>query len=215
MKKSILAFLCVALSTVACKTDSKKLTTETAVKEVKTVENPISSYKANVAASTVTWEGFKPGSSHKGDIKIQNGLFDIDNGVLKAGEFTIDMTSLNSLDLEAGKGKEKLEGHLKGADFFDVTKFPTAKFVITSSEVKGDKIHITGNLTLKNITKSITIPVTINQNDDGTASFKSESFGVDRTEFGVTYSSKKFDAALKDKFIDDVMEISFDIKAKK
>ena len=215
MKNSILALVFIALTTISCKTDNKKVTTEEAVKAVKKVENPISSYKANVAASNITWKGSKPGGSHNGDIKIQNGLFDIENGIVKAGEFTIDMTSINCLDLEAGKGKEKLEGHLKNVDFFDVEKFPTAKFVITSAEVKDDKTQITGNLTLKAITKSITIPVAIHNGENGAINLKSDAFKIDRTEFGVTYSSKKLDAALKDKFIDDLIEISFDIQAKK
>lgn len=215
MKKSIIAIAFLALTTIACKTDKKKLDTSEAVKEEKKVENPISSYKVNVLESSVTWKGTKPTGAHNGDIKILNGLFDIEGGALKAGEFTIDMKSITCLDLDAASGKGKLEGHLNSADFFDVEKFPTAKFVVTSSEIKDGKTHVTGNFTLKDITKSITVPATITEGEDGTASFKSDVFSVDRTEFGVTYSSKKFDAALKDKFINDLMEISFDIKSKK
>ena len=124
------------------------------------------------------------------------------------------MNSISCTDLEAGKGKEKLEGHLKSADFFDVEKFPTAKFEVASSEMKDGKLQVTGNLTLRGTTKSITIPATVSETD-GMAIFKSDVFSIDRTDFGVVYSSKKFDAALKDKFINDLMEISFDIKAQK
>jgi len=123
------------------------------------------------------------------------------------------MNSINCLDLEEGK-KEKLEGHLKNEDFFETDKFPTAKFVVTSSEVKEEKTMITGNLTLKDITKSITFPATVSETD-GMASIKSDAFKIDRTEFGVTYKSGSIDAALKDKAIDDLMEIAIDIKAKK
>lgn len=214
MKKSILAIAFIALTVISCKNDKKKAATGEEVKDVKKVENVINSYKANVAESVVAWKGNKPTGSHNGVLKIQNGIFDIENGTLKAGEFTIDMNTITCTDLEAGQGKEKLEGHLKASDFFDVEKFPTAKFVIASSEKKDGKLHVTGNLTLKDVIKSITIPVTVSENGDS-ATLKSETFSVDRTEFGVTYSSKKFDAALKDKFINDLMEISFDIKAKK
>ncbi|CAM1357147.1 YceI family protein [Tenacibaculum halocynthiae] len=214
MKKSILAIAFIALTVISCKNDKKKAATGEEVKDVKKVENVINSYKANVAESVVAWKGNKPTGSHNGVLKIQNGIFDIENGTLKAGEFTIDMNTITCTDLEAGQGKEKLEGHLKASDFFDVEKFPTAKFVIASSEKKDGKIHVTGNLTLKDVIKSITIPVTVTEDGDS-ATLKSETFSVDRTEFGVTYSSKKFDAALKDKFINDLMEISFDIKAKK
>ena len=214
MKKSIIAIAFITLSSIACKTDEKKITTEEAVVEVIKDEDPINSYKVNLAESTVTWKGSKLTESHNGDIKINNGTFNIDNGTLKAGEFTIDMTSIVCLDLE-GKKKAGLEGHLKNTDFFDVEKFSTAKFVITSSENKGDKANITGNLTIKDITKSITISAIIAENQDGSASLKSEIFSIDRTEFGVNYNSKKIEAIVKDKIINDLIEISFDIKAKK
>ncbi|MDO6745373.1 YceI family protein [Tenacibaculum soleae] len=214
MKKSILAIALIAITAVSCKTEKNKVTANEEVKEVKKVENVINSYKANVAESTVTWKGNKPTGSHNGVVSITTGVFDIENGIVKAGEFVIDMNSISCTDLEAGKGKEKLEGHLKNEDFFDVTKFPTAKFVITSSEIKEGKLNVTGNLTLRDTTKSITIPATVTETE-GVATFKSDVFSIDRTDFGVTYSSKKFDAALKDKFINDLMEISFDIKAQK
>lgn len=214
MKKSILAIALIAITAVSCKTEKNKVTANEEVKEVKKVENVINSYKANVAESTVTWKGNKPTGSHNGVVSITTGVFDIENGIVKAGEFVIDMNSISCTDLEAGNGKEKLEGHLKNEDFFDVTKFPTAKFVVTSSETKDGKLNITGNLTLRGTTKSITIPATVTETE-GVVTFKSDVFSIDRTDFGVTYSSKKFDAALKDKFINDLMEISFDIKAQK
>lgn len=214
MKKSILAIALIAITAVSCKTEKNKVTTNEEVKEVKKVENVINSYKANVAESTVTWKGNKPTGSHNGVVSITTGVFDIENGIVKAGEFVIDMNSISCTDLEAGKGKEDLEGHLKNEDFFDVTKFPTAKFVVTSSEIKEGKLSVTGNLTLRDTTKSITIPATVTETE-GVATFKSDTFSIDRTDFGVTYKSKKIDAALKDKFINDLMEISFDIKAQK
>ncbi|WP_422089327.1 YceI family protein [Tenacibaculum ovolyticum] len=214
MKKSILAIALIAITVVSCKTEKNKVTASEEVKDIKKVENVINSYKANVAESTVTWKGNKPTGSHNGVVSIANGVFDIENGVLKSGEFVIDMKTISCTDLEAGKGKEDLEGHLKAEDFFDVEKFPTAKFAIASSETKEGKLHVTGNLTLRGTTKSITIPATVTENE-GVATFKSDVFSIDRTDFGVTYKSKKIDAALKDKFINDLMEISFEIKAKK
>ena len=214
MKKSILAIALIAITAVSCKSEKNKVTANEEVKDVKKVENVINSYKANVSESTVTWKGNKPTGSHNGVVSISNGIFDIKDSVLNSGEFVIDMNSISCLDLEAGNGKEKLEKHLKNEDFFDVANFPTAKFVVASSETKDGKLYVTGNLTLRGTTKSITIPATVTEKD-GTATFKSDVFSIDRTDFGVTYSSKKFDAALKDKFINDLMEISFDIKAQK
>ncbi|WGH74969.1 YceI family protein [Tenacibaculum tangerinum] len=214
MKKTILAIAFMAIGAVSCKTEKNKAAVSDEIKEVAKAENIINSYKANVAESVVTWTGSKPTGSHNGVVSLEKGTLDIEDGNVKSGEFIIDMTSITCKDLEAGDGKEDLENHLKSGDFFDIEKFPRAKFEVTSSEVKDGKVHVTGNLTLRDVTKSITIPATVTE-ADGMATFKSDVFSIDRTDFGVTYKSKKIDAALKDKFINDLMDISFDIKAKK
>ncbi len=213
MKKLILSLAVVALALTSCKGE-KKVEAKEEVKIEKKVTNPINSYNVNVAESTVTWKGAHPvGEGHNGTITIEKGLFDVEGGVLKAGEFTLDMNTISCSDLE-GKKKDGLEGHLKNKDFFNVEKFPTTKFVVASSEVKDGKLHVTGNLTIKDVTKSITIPATLTENGND-VTLKSETFGVDRTDFGVKYGSGKFFDNLKDKAINDIIEFSFDIKARK
>lgn len=54
-------------------------------------------------------------------------------------------------------GIPKFQEHLASADFFEFAKYPTAKFVSTSVKVDGTTAEITGNLTLKGITKPITL----------------------------------------------------------
>lgn len=79
----------------------------------------------------------------------------------------------------------KLTAHLKTADFFDVAKYPTAKFESTKVAA-GDKpgmITVAGNLSLHGKTKEITLPAKFKLTDDGVL-FKSE-FKLDRTEFGM------------------------------
>lgn len=213
MKKLIIAIAFVSLTITSCKSE-KKVETNEEVKVEQKVENPISSFNVNVAESLINWKGDKKvGDAHNGDLKLEKGVFEIENGLIKAGSFIIDMNSINCLDLE-GKKKENLEGHLKNEDFFNVTKFPTAKFEVASSEVKDGKLHVTGNLTIKDITKSITIPATITENGND-VTFKSEPFNVDRTDFGVQYKSGKFFDDLKDKAINDLIQFSFDLKARK
>jgi polyisoprenoid-binding protein YceI len=79
---------------------------------------------------------------------------------------------------------EKLKNHLKSADFFDVREHPQATFQSTKIEGEGDKVNITGDLTLLGVTKSITFPATVSIKDD--LSLKAE-FTIDRTEFGMDY----------------------------
>lgn len=56
-----------------------------------------------------------------------------------------------------------LDKHLQGADFFDVAKFPSASFKSTSVKSTGlNKLAVTGNLTIKGISKPVTLAVTLN-----------------------------------------------------
>lgn len=167
----------------------------------------------DITTSVISWKGFKPLGTHSGDIKLLEGNITMSGGKLTGGEFVIDMKSINTLDLEAGKGKEKLDGHLKSADFFDIEKYPTSKFVITKVEDKGEKLHVTGDLTIKDVTKSVTIPATLST-ENGVTTFKSETFEINRVDYNVKYGSKSIFANLKDKFINDEMELSFVVKSK-
>lgn len=213
MKKSILTLALISLAFTACKENKKdKVEVKEAVEVKKEVEKE---GNVNITTSTISWKGTKPGGSHDGTVNLSTGTLTLEEGAIKGGEFVIDMNSIKCLDIPEGEDNQKLVGHLKNDDFFSVEKFPTAKFVITSTEKDGDKLNITGNLTLRDVTKSITIPGTLSEDAEGNVTLKSEAFKIDRTDFGVTYKSKKIDAALKDKFIDDLMEFTISIDAKK
>ncbi len=214
MKKLILTVL-VAVSVMACKVDSKnKVETKDAnkVEEVKGA----TAYTVIADKSTVTWKGFKPTGTHNGTIAISKGKMDLSGDDLVGGKFMIDMNSIVNLDLpqEGDYGAPKLEGHLKAADFFDVAQFPTATFEITNVVKNEGKVNVTGNLTAKGITKSITIPATFAV-ANGFVTFKSDTFKIDRTAFGIEYKSTKLADVLKEKSIDDLFEMSFDVIAKK
>lgn len=69
-------------------------------------------------------------------------------------DVTIDMNSVDT-------GADIFDGHIKGADFLDTTQFPTATFKSTKVVFEGDKpASIEGNLTIKGITKPVTLQVT-------------------------------------------------------
>ena len=59
----------------------------------------------------------------------------------------------------------------------------------------------------------MTIPATLTE-EGGVYTFKSEPFNIDRTEYGITYKSNKFVNNLKDMFIYDIVEMSFEVKTK-
>src|SRR3569833_3296898 len=67
--------------------------------------------------------------------------------------FSIDVNSIDT-------NQEQRDGHLKGADFFDAEKYPHIEFESTSVTKEGDDEYtVIGNLTLKDITKPVTLKV--------------------------------------------------------
>jgi len=60
-------------------------------------------------------------------------------------------------------GVQKMDDHLYADDFFDVAQFPTATFTSTAVEAAGEgKLKVTGDFTLRGVTKSVTLDVSLN-----------------------------------------------------
>ncbi|WP_166387788.1 YceI family protein [Polaribacter sp. 11A2H] len=212
MKKIVLSLVLVASVLTACKGEKKE---KVEVKEAVKVEvNVAELNNVDTAVSVLNWAGTKPGGAHNGTVALKSGGLLVENGKLTNGEFVIDMSTIVCLDIPVdNEGNAKLVGHLSNEDFFDVATYPTSSFVITKVEELEGKLAVTGNLQIKDVTKSITIPATIST-ENGVTIFTSETFNVDRADFNVKYGSKKFFEGLKDKFIDDIMTFSFVVKTK-
>ncbi len=172
-----------------------------------TMANPVDGDKKEVKteSSTVTWKGYKVTGSHTGTVNLQSGALEFDGDKLTGGEFIVDMASLVSTDL-TGDYKGKLEGHLKSDDFFGVANHPTAKLVFNKVKASGKNSYkVTGDLTIKGITKPVTFDVSI-YGSKATATVK-----VDRTEFDVKYGSGIIGTA-KDKLIYDEFDLVVDLE---
>ena len=210
MKKIIMAVVIISTVLFSCKGEKKEkiiVNEEVKVEKTNLVNN------LDLTTSVMTWKGTKPTGSHNGTVSFTSGGMVVENGVLKEGEFVIDMSTIKNLDMAGSEGAGKIEKHLKAPDFFDVALYPSSKFVITSLlEVEGN-MTVTGNLTIKDVTKSITIPASVSTLD-GVTTFKSELFNIDRADFNVKYGSKRWIEGLKDKFIDDLVEMSFTVVSK-
>ncbi|WP_109097766.1 YceI family protein [Aquimarina sp. AU58] len=156
--------------------------------------------------STINWTGKKVTGSHTGTLNLSEGFLVFDGDNITGGEFVVDMTSLAVTDLEAGKGKEKLEGHLSSDDFFGIANHKNAKLVVTKTK-KTDKGHIVaGDLTIKGKTNPIKFILAVN---GGTAS---TTLKVDRTKYDIKYGSGSFFDNLGDKAISDEFELAVSLK---
>jgi polyisoprenoid-binding protein YceI len=174
--------------------------------------NPIKplTYTVDAAKSTVTWIGKKVTGSHNGTIALKSGSITVNGKAVTGGTFVMDMTSIKDAD-----GSAKLEGHLKADDFFGTTKFPTSTFVVTKVAGTGANVTVSGNLTIKGITKPLSFPATVTVNSDGTVSALAGKIMVDRTKYDIKYGSKSFFDSIGDKAIDDEFEIAVNLVAKK
>lgn len=89
-------------------------------------------------------------------------------------DLVIDMKSVDT-------GSKLFNQHIQDADFFDTAKYPTATFKSTSVKFDGDKpVAVEGNLTIKGITKPVTLTVTSFQHGVNPI-MKHEAIGADAT----------------------------------
>ena len=170
--------------------------------------------KVNASKSELTWVGKKVTGEHTGKISLKEGTMILDGAKFTGGKLVADLTTITCTDLTDKSYNDKLIGHLKSEDFFSTEKFPTATFVITKATVKSAGLYdVTGNLTIKGITKPITLPVTVTSTSTG-----AEATGklvVDRSKYDIKYNSKSFFEGLGDKMIHDDFTIDFKLVAAK
>ena len=216
MKTSFLRISAIValISFTSCGDKAKEAET-TAKEDVAVSEVTAVTYKADTNQSMIEWKGFKPTGSHTGTIGITEGSVNVNDDTIESGNFAIDMKSIAVTDIPAeDEDNGKLKGHLMSADFFDVETYPTAKFEVTGIATVEGKTMLSGNLTLKDATNNISIPVATELNGD-TMTLTSEAFTIDRSKWNVKYGSKSFFDNLGDKFINDDIELKVTLVANK
>lgn len=136
-------------------------------------------------ATVFTWNhfGFSTPSGNFSDIQ---GNIVVDN--VKPANSSVNVAiPLSSLNTNVGA----LDEHLKGADFFDAAKYPTITFKSTKVQaISKNKYKITGNLTIKDVTKPVVLDAILNKQGqhpmakvpaigfNATTSFDRSAFGV-------------------------------------
>lgn len=160
----------------------------------------------NTAESVMIWTGKKVLGSHTGTINFKEGAFEMNGDNITGGTFIVDMGSINVTDLKAGRGKEKLEGHLKSDDFFGVANNPTATLTITNATKISGGYQVKANITIKGKTEPVSFDLVMKGNTATT------SLTIDRTKFGVKYGSGSFFDNLGDNTISDDFTLDISLK---
>ncbi|MCA9260911.1 MAG: YceI family protein [Planctomycetales bacterium] len=149
-------------------------------------EAPAGSIAIAPSNASIGFVGSKAEGSHTGGFKEFSGYF------LPPADGEPGKISLTIATPSLWSDNEKLTGHLKNPDFFDVPNHPEAMFESTeikSSEDDAATHEVTGDLTLLGATESITFPVTIS--GEGDAAALAADFTFDRTKFGMDYGQGK------------------------
>ncbi len=219
--------LVLNISCSAPKSD-KAITTE--AKEVKENNTNGDTYKVNTETSTLEWIGTKVSGYHTGTVKIKSGELTLNDNTISGGNFIMDMTTIVATGPKNVNEEmnHKLTGHLRSADFFDVEKYPEATFTITSVKpfkgmikeqddpreetiskykVNNPTNTVSGNLTIKGITKNIEFPagIIIDENSvEATA-----KFNINRKQWDIIYPGKP------DDLVKDEINLGIFLKATK
>lgn len=236
--KLSLALVALAATVWSCGSNSKTVETSEAKEVNAKVESK--SISVNTDNSMVTWIGSKPTGKHNGTISIAGGEVLVADGAVVGGSFDIDINTLVVLDLPAdSEWNGKLKGHLLSADFFDAANFPGAKFEITGAttfaqaNVEADKDEfatefapaklsevmvenpthfISGNLTMRGVTKNITFPASVSL-ENGVVKAMA-SFNINRTDWGLQYKDEAtFVDQAKDGMIYNTVNVGFALEA--
>ena len=172
-------------------------------------------YDVNTSESTLGWHGSKLAYGHSGVIAITEGSMSVEDGNITAGNFTVDMNTIEETGSDDEESAMKLAGHLKSPDFFDADTYGTSKFEITGSTANtadGNTHTIKGNLTIKDKTNNIEFPAKISIDGDNlTADAK---FSIDRNDWGISYGSG-VSGAVGDQIIGDNIDYTVSLKAAK
>jgi polyisoprenoid-binding protein YceI len=129
-------------------------------------------------------------SNVRGELGAVTGtvVYDKDDVAKSTVEASIDVKAISTRD-------EKRDGHLKSPDFFDVAKFPTITFKSTKVEKAGDKLKVSGDLTMRGVTKPVTLDVEVPGAEVGMKAWGVLKTGtaattvINRKEYGVSWSA--------------------------
>lgn len=166
--------------------------------------------------SEIAWKGTKMWGRgmHAGTVPVQEGYLLFSNDRLSGGTITADMTSIGITDIPPDQPEpiRILTGHLEDPLFFDVAEYPKSIFTFTHFEyINGRELTIGGNLTIKDVTKNVTVPAKM----DSTGRLFTTTFRINRFDWNIAYrggfGATRFAAR---NFVDKYIELNITITTK-
>jgi rhodanese-related sulfurtransferase len=169
----------------------------------------------DLAESKVVWIGRNLINKHWGHVALSAGQVEVREGIPVKGEVTLDMKRLTCSDLAGNPLHDVLIHHLESDDFFDVARFPEARFSFDRAEGCSDRagcrnLKLHGQLTVRGVTKPLVIEASAGITPEGKAALQS-TFCLNRTAWGVLYGSGSFFRRLAGHLVNDEIELQLRI----
>jgi polyisoprenoid-binding protein YceI len=220
MKKIFLSLAVMSIVMSSCTDNGRKVEANEA-QAIEVVKSEATIELTSLGnGSRVDWRASHLGGAGKrfGKISLQSAKVLINNGEMTNATFIMDMATFTVDNFgDDKKSQAELTGHLQSKDFFEIEKFPTSTFEFASLvAVKGNEYNslITGNLTIKGETKSISFNANVSISED-MVSIQSEDFAVDRTEWGLLYNVEGSEGVPADYLIANDIGFTIDVNVSK
>jgi polyisoprenoid-binding protein YceI len=146
---------------------------------------PAGTYSVDPSHSNVGFE-----IKHMG-IATVRGAFKKFEGSIEATDESVSLSGtveVSSVDT----GDEARDGHLQSPDLFDAAQFPQITFSASEAQTSGENITLTGDITIKGVTKSITLTGKVAEGGEDPWGNQRVGFEVettiDRTDFGLSFN---------------------------
>lgn len=112
-------------------------------------------------SSLATWRWHSGQEQHSGTVYISSGELLADNGSIKSGIVSVDLTSLSVSTVRDLQHNSRVTGWMKGREFFDTYNHPVAVLKIISVRHEADNRYtLNGSMTLKDKIQPVRVPVT-------------------------------------------------------
>lgn len=174
MKKIMILGMCAApfLFASCGGAENSEETTTTDSTAVEVIETVMTSYTIDTATTVINWMNYNGEEvDHQGTVGALSGSFDVsvtgEETVITAANLVVDMNSIS-------EGSEKLEGHLKTEDFFNVNTFATTAFAFDRHE--NGMIYGTATIIGKPVAVEAPVEVVV---ENGSATVNVGEFKID------------------------------------
>jgi rhodanese-related sulfurtransferase len=179
---------------------------------------PDRAYALDIERSGIEWVGRNLANRHAGTLRFASGELRVKRGAIVGGHLVLDMKSIADSDIEDRAMRQLLVKHLMSDDFFDVARFPEARFAILETKAIGGctpgaaNYMVNGVLQMKGVERPLSFPAVIGAM--GGELVAQAHLDFDRTLWNVIYGSGKVFEKLGRHLVNDLVSVQLKIVAR-